>query len=287
MGTRSSDRRSPSADSRWRTPCGPSRSIRTPRAGPPGCSGSSIGCVANHRLRPHVLRRRTLHLRHLVAHLRPVLVQPPRQRRHPGEAALDHQHAQFGKTLEHAFQDQAGRPASASCASGCDAPRYRTQASRSRSARGRTSPPTCSPIGRPWCLRPPRRSASSAGGRAAPVLREVKLDLRETPVAGALLDLLHRRLGVVLDGTWIEARSRGSCEVNAATCQSFMALHSAAPEFQVALQVARRSAARSTPNSMPLRVEMLLAHEIEVASPAARPTAARHRAATCCGMKRG
>ena len=68
-----------------------------------------------HRLRREpdmladVFRRPALQMRRLVAQPSPVLVQPPHQRRQPGDAGLDEQHPQAGKALEHAFQHEAGQ----------------------------------------------------------------------------------------------------------------------------------------------------------------------------------
>src|SRR6266566_8288937 len=66
-----------------------------------------------HRLRgpPDMIadrvRRSPLHMRHLAPEPLPVAVEPPRQRRRPAEAGLDHDHLQSGKALEYAFQHEA------------------------------------------------------------------------------------------------------------------------------------------------------------------------------------
>src|SRR6266705_6017317 len=53
-------------------------------------------------------RRRAFYVRHLALHPLPALVEPPRQRRRPAEAGLDHDHLQFRVPLEHALQHDAG-----------------------------------------------------------------------------------------------------------------------------------------------------------------------------------
>src|SRR5258707_13249009 len=67
-----------------------------------------------HRLRGpiHVLadifRRWAFYVRHLALQPLPALVEPPRERRRPAEAGLDHDHLEFFVPLEHALEHDAG-----------------------------------------------------------------------------------------------------------------------------------------------------------------------------------
>jgi hypothetical protein len=99
------DRRNPSADSRTRTGSGPSRSSPSVSSRCSGRSGSSIGWVETQmcsrmysdgaRFRCGTSSRSRFQ----------VLVEPPGERGHPGEAAFDQQHAQLREALEDALDD--------------------------------------------------------------------------------------------------------------------------------------------------------------------------------------
>src|SRR5882757_6648692 len=53
-------------------------------------------------------RRRAFYVRHLALQPLPALVEPPRQRRRPAEAGLDHDHLEFFLPLEHPLEHDAG-----------------------------------------------------------------------------------------------------------------------------------------------------------------------------------
>src|SRR6476659_1599273 len=67
-----------------------------------------------HRLRgpidvlADIFRRRAFYVRHLALQPLPALVEPPRQRRRPAEAGLDHYHLEFFVPLEHPLEHDAG-----------------------------------------------------------------------------------------------------------------------------------------------------------------------------------
>src|SRR5258705_3097529 len=67
-----------------------------------------------HRLRgpidvvANISRGRPLDVRRYAAQPLPALVEPPRQRRRPAEAGLDHDHLEFRVPLEHPLQHDAG-----------------------------------------------------------------------------------------------------------------------------------------------------------------------------------
>src|SRR6476646_2275908 len=67
-----------------------------------------------HRLRgpidvvADIFRWRAFYMRHLALQPLPALVEPPRERRRPAEAGLDHDHLELRVPLEHALQHDAG-----------------------------------------------------------------------------------------------------------------------------------------------------------------------------------
>src|SRR5712672_2412575 len=67
-----------------------------------------------HRLRgpidvlADIFRRWAFYVRHLALQPLPALVEPPRERRRPAEAGLDHDHLEFFVPLEHALEHDAG-----------------------------------------------------------------------------------------------------------------------------------------------------------------------------------
>ena len=160
------DRRSPSADSRWNRPCGPSRSIRTPGAGrrdfpapPPAASRTRdwSACIPTAGVSPAAPRRASSPSAHRAASR----VTAPRRSR-PRSARPSSW--EMPRTR---LPGSGWRPGSASSAPACGDPRCRIAASRRRRAR-------CSACRR-HAVRstghspaPRRRSASSADGRAAP-----------------------------------------------------------------------------------------------------------------------
>ena len=172
----------------------------------------------------HIFGRRALQVRHLVAHARPVLVEPPGERRHPGEAALDqHDLAAWGSARTRppapgwpvsvcmllrqrvVLLEVEGRPAAA----GRGVPAAHAADVQRRSA-GRLR-------------RRRRRSASSAGGPAARSRAAAASTWTKSAVGGAPLDLRDRRCGVLRTARRSSRCSRGSCSIQAATCQSLMA----------------------------------------------------------------
>src|SRR5262245_12770618 len=54
-----------------------------------------------------IFRRRLAQMRDLVLHALPVLVEPPAERRDPGETRLDQYDLELGVALEHTLNDQA------------------------------------------------------------------------------------------------------------------------------------------------------------------------------------
>ena len=158
-------RRNPSADSRWRTGCGPSRSTPSPRIRWSGSSGSSIGWVETKKCSR--MYSDGARFRCGTSSLRRFHSLSSRQPSAGSQAKPDSISTilSVGIALEHALHDEARHHAPAPRWRARSSPRCRTRASRcwswpSRDSRTRG----CRPAAR--ARRPPRRSASSAAGRA-------------------------------------------------------------------------------------------------------------------------
>ena len=171
------------------------------------------------------LRRRDDRSRHLRPHAAPGLAGAPEQGRQPGEAGLDQHHLQLGELLEHALGEEADELA--------------LEGGRLRDV---VLDPVRGPAGRVGAAdrccrhgcrsaarasRPPRRSASRCGARAA---------CRPSPSSSTWTkrrSFATRSISATAacgscSGTRIEARSRGSRSSNSLATQSFTARQSAA-----------------------------------------------------------
>ena len=122
----------------------------------------------------------------------PVLVEPPAQRRQPGEAALHQHDFQVRQVLEHAFADQAGDQR----LHGLHVGRMFLVIERRPAAAGRRVPARAAEMQR---HREAVRGAGFQDRPVAPAAQRLQparrdLHLREAAVAGALLDLGDRGL---------------------------------------------------------------------------------------------
>ena len=155
-----------------------------------------------HRLcgQPHVLAQifgwRTLHVRNLVAHPRPIFVEPPRQRRQPGEPGLDDNDLQRRETLEHPLEDHARERSLARCG----VRRALLQIERWPAAVGHWPPAVAEHMDRHWQIvlaggledRPVTLLAERLAGAA----QHQHLHVVARP--GAAVNLSHRRLAVLV-----------------------------------------------------------------------------------------
>src|SRR5262249_40634369 len=103
---RRTDRRNPSADSRWRTGSCPSRSTPSCRA-----RGRALPLLPSAGSRPRNARADTPRARaagaNLVLHSLPVLAEPPAEGRNPSKTCFDHHDLDLGIGLEHPPHDRA------------------------------------------------------------------------------------------------------------------------------------------------------------------------------------
>ena len=202
----------------------------------PMCSSvrSSVSGVAGRRIdrlqgHAHVLAddlgRRAVDPRHLGAHAAPGLAGAPEQIRQPGEARFDQHQPQRREFLEHAFGEEAQAVAIRTPPIARRSPRPDAPASPTPSARaGRCCRRGCRWRGR--ASRPPRRSASRCGVRAACRPWRTAAPARSGGPSPRARSRRPRSSGLCT-GTRIEARSRGSRSSSSFAIQSLTAEHSA------------------------------------------------------------